>query len=345
MKLGASLRKNQFNSFNPSGNPEGTLSFGGTITNHGTTGNANTGLADFLLGKITSGNYQLPMPETGRRNFNIGVFTEEDWKATPRLTINAGLRYEYESPMKVANNIYTRFDPSTGTLLAAGINASASLNVATPKLDVSPRIGMAFSIDDKTVIRAAFGTFYGTVFQNLGGQVAFPGYDVVDTYNSPGTAIPQPFSLSQGFLLTAVRNLSNPFAALTGASASNPFTISGVSFDDQQHLSLVQQWNFGIQRRLPLGLTMDVNYVGNHALHLPYVIPVNIVPLAQSDAITLTNTTTASQNAKPFPTLGSFSVTDNVGSSNYNGLQATVRRQFNTQARRALKLHVFQESR
>ena len=330
LKLGASLRRNEFNSFNPSGNPEGTLSFGGTITNHGTTGNANTGLADFLLGKITSGNYQLPMPETGRRNFNIGVFAEDDWKATPRLTINAGLRYEYESPMKVANNIYTRFDPNTGNLLAAGINASASLNIKTPKIDVSPRIGLAFSIDDKTVIRAAFGTFYGTVFQNLGGQVAFPGYDVVDTYNSPGTALAEPFSLSQGFPLTAVRNLSNPFAALVGASSSNPFTISGVSFDDQQHLSLVQQWNFGIQRRLPLSVILDVNYVGNHALHLPFVIPVNIVPLAQSDAVTLANSTTVSQNTKPFPTLGSFTVTDNVGSSNYNGLQATVRRQFNT---------------
>ncbi len=329
-KLGASLRKNQFNSFNPSGNPEGTLSFSGTLTNHGTAGNANTGLADFLLGKITTGNYQLPMPETGRRNFNVGIFAQDDWKATRRLTINAGLRYEYESPMTVTKNIYTRFDPNTGQLLAAAINASRSLNVTTPKLDFSPRIGLAFSVNDKTVIRAAFGTFYGTVFQNLGGQVAFPGYDVVDSYNSLGTAVGQAFSLSQGFPLKAVRDLSNPFAALTGATASNPFTISGVSFNKQNPLSLVQQWNLGIQRRLPLALILDVNYVGNHALHLPYVVPKNIVPLSQSDAVTQANTTLASQQAKPFPTLGSFTVTDNVGNSNYNALQMTVRRQFNT---------------
>jgi outer membrane receptor protein involved in Fe transport len=330
LKVGASLRKNQFNSFNPSGNPEGTLSFSGTLTNHGTAGNANTGLADFLLGKITTGNYQLPMPETGRRNLNVGIFAQDDWKATPRLTLNAGLRYEYESPMTVTKNIYTRFDPDTGQLLAAGINASNSLNVTTPKLDFSPRVGLAFSVDEKTVIRAAFGTFYGTVFQNLGGQVAFPGYDVVASYNSLGTAVGQPFSLSQGFPLTATRDLSNPFAALTGASATNPFTISGVSFNKQSPLSLVQQWNLGVQRRLPLALTLDVNYVGNHALHLPYVVPRNIVPISQSDAVTQTNTTLATQQAKPFPTLGSFSVTDNVGNSNYNALQATVRRQFNT---------------
>ena len=331
LKLGASLRKNQFNSFNPSGNPEGTLAFSGTITNHGTTGNANTGLADFLLGKITTGNYQLPMPENGRRNYNIGVYTQDDWRAFPRLTINAGLRYEYESPMTVANNIYSRFDPNTGQLLVAGINASSSLNIVTPKADISPRVGLAFSVNDKTVIRAAFGTFYGTLFQNLGGQVAFPGYDVVDTYFQPATAVAQPFSLSQGFPLNATRDLRNPLAVLSGLSPSNPLTISGVSFDKQSPMSLVQQWNFGIQRRLPLALILDINYVGNHALHLPYVIPTNVVPLSQSDAVTQTNTTTATQNAKPFPTLGSFSVTDDVGNSNYNGLQITVRRQFNTQ--------------
>ncbi|ADW71009.1 TonB-dependent receptor [Granulicella tundricola] len=331
LKFGASLRKNQFNSFNPSGNPEGTLAFSGTLTNHGTTGNANTGLADFLLGKITTGNYQLPMPETGRRNYSLGVFAQDDWRATPRLTINAGLRYEYESPMTVSKNIYTRFDPNSGQLLAAGLNASNSLNINTPKIDISPRFGLAFSVDDKTVIRAAFGTFYGTVFQNLGGQVAFPGYDVVDSYNSLGTAVGQPFSLSQGFPLNATRDLKNPFAALVGASASNPFTISGVSFNQLNHLSLVQQWNLGVQRRLPLSLILEVNYVGNHALHLPYVIPVNIVPFGLSDAVTQTNTTTATQNAKPFPTLGSFTVTNDVGNSNYNGLQVTLRRQFNTQ--------------
>jgi len=126
LKFGASLRKNQFNSFNPSANPEGTMSFDGSTTNHGNNGNATTGLADFLLGKIKTANYQLPMPETGRRNFNLGVFFQDDWKVTPRLTINAGIRYEYESPMVIANNVYSRIDPATGNLLAVTIGDSYS---------------------------------------------------------------------------------------------------------------------------------------------------------------------------------------------------------------------------
>lgn len=330
LRLGASLRKNQFNSFNPSGSPNGTLNFDGSITNHGGPGNATTSLADFLLGKIKTGNYQLPMPATGRRNFNLGIFFQDDYKITPKLTINAGLRYEYESPLKIANNIYTRFDPGTGQLLAAGINASQSLNIETPKADISPRIGLAYSINNKTVFRAAYGTFYGTIFQNLGGQIAFPGYDVTDNYNNLGTGVAQPFSLSQGFQLDAVRDLNNPFAALVGATPSKPFGISGVEFNQLSPMSMVEQWNGGIQRELPLSLTLEINYVGNHALHLATVIPANFVPLSKVDAVTQANTTLASQQAKPFPTLASWSIVNNVGNSNYNALQVTVRRQFNT---------------
>ena len=142
-------------------------------------------------------------------------------RSTPKLTLNLGIRYEYESPLTIATNIYSRIDPNTGTLLAAGLNGvSRSLNITTPKADVSPRIGLAYSIDEKTVVRAAFGTFYGTIFQNLGGQLAYPGFDNTITTNNLGTAVAQPFSLSQGIPLAPPPNLQNPFAALMSSSAS-----------------------------------------------------------------------------------------------------------------------------
>jgi hypothetical protein len=114
------------------------------------------------------------------------------------------------------------------------------------------------------------------------------------------------------------------------ATSASPYGISGVEFNDLNPMSLVQQWNVGIERTLPLALTLEVNYVGNHALHLPYNVPANIVPLSQSDAVTQANNTTATQNAKPYPKLASWTVVDNVGTSEYNSLQVTVRRQFNT---------------
>lgn len=185
-------------------------------------------------------------------------------------------------------------------------------------------------MNSKTVVRAAFGTLYGTIFQNLGGQLAYPGFDNTISYNNLGTAVAQPFSLSQGLPMAAPANLQNPGLALAASSASNPYTV-GISFNNQSHMSLVQQYNFGIQRQLPLALTLEVNYVGNHGLHLPLVIGQNQVPLASVPAVTLANSSVATQNALGHPNLKAFSTTDNIGSSNYNGLQVTVRRQFNTQ--------------
>jgi hypothetical protein len=330
-KVGASLRKNEFNSFNPATSPEGLIQFDGSITNHGASGTPNTQIADFLLGTIKQTQYEQPQPPTGRRNSNFGVFVQDDWKIMPKLTLNLGIRYEYESALTIATNIYSRIDPNTGQLLAATLNGvSRSLNIGTPKADISPRIGLAYSLNDKTVIRAAFGTFYGTIFQNLGGQLAYPGFDNTITTNNLGTAIPQPFSLSQGLPLSPPPDLTNPSAALATSSAKNPYTVA-ISFNNQNHMPLVQQWNVGFERQLPLALTLEVNYVGNHALHLSYNLFENVVPLSSVPAVTLTNTSVATQNASQFPNLKAFQTNDNIGASNYNGLQVSVRRQFNKQ--------------
>jgi hypothetical protein len=344
-KFGASLRKNQFNSYNPSASPEGTINFSGVITNRALSGNPTTGVADFLLGKIASGNYQLPMPPTGRRNFNLGIFFQDDYKVTPKLTINAGLRYEYESPMIVSNDVYSRLDPATGTLLAAGLNGvSRSLNITTPKMNFSPRIGLAYSIDSKTVLRAAFGTFYSTIFQNLGGQIAFPGYDLTETFTlnpntpaatNPTAGVPLAFGLSQAFSNANLvpQDLKNPFTAFNAATVTAPYTSSGVAFDKLSPMPMVQQWNVGVQRQLPLGVIFEANYVGNHTLHLPYNIPMNIVPLTQANAQKIVQSGSSLAVIQPlrqFPKLRSFTEIQHVGMSNYNSLQLTARRQFSS---------------
>ena len=331
IKGGFAFRWDQFNSYNPASYINGSLAFNGEITSpNATTGNPANALADFLLGRIKTGNYEIPQPPTGRRNYNFGLFAQDDYHVSEKLTLNLGVRYEYESPQTVSNNIYSRIDESTGGLLVAGKNASTSLNINTPRLNFSPRVGFAYSPNKTTVVRGGFGTFYGLVLSNLGGQIAYPGYDVTQSYNNLGTAVSQPFSLSQGLPLTGVRDLNNPGAVFSGTSAANPLTISGVQFGGLSPMSMVQQYNLGIQQQLPFAMLFELNYVGNHGLHLPVNVPQNLVPISQWDSVALANTTLAQQNAKPFHNLGSFTSVFNVGNARYNALQASLRRQFST---------------
>lgn len=331
IKVGAEFRNNEFNYVIPSGYPNGQLEFTGEMTNKKhSSGSAVNSLADFLLGEIKKGQYTIPQPEAGLRNYALGIYGQDDFRVSPKLTLNLGVRYEYESPITVSNNYYSRFDPDTGKLLAAGLNASRTLNLSTPRLDFAPRIGFAYSPIQGTVIRGAFGNFYGPVFANLGGT-ASPGFSVETSFGSKGKGKPQAFSLSQGIPLVGVRDLTNPFAILDDASPSHPVSGAGNSFNNFDHLALVQQWNFGIQQQLPDGFIMEINYVANRGLHLPTTIPVNLVPMDQATEVALADTQEATQEASPFPDLQSWSVTENVGTSSYNSLQATLRRQLGSQ--------------
>jgi hypothetical protein len=141
IQFGFDLRKNQFDDFNPIADVNGSYSFDGSITSaKNTSGDAINSLADFLLGDIKTSSYSLAQPLIGRRNYNLGLFVEDNWKLRPNLTLNLGLRWEYESPITTANNEYSRVDPTTGQVLFAGKNASETLNLKSSKLDFGPSV-------------------------------------------------------------------------------------------------------------------------------------------------------------------------------------------------------------
>jgi hypothetical protein len=91
--------------------------------------------------------------------------------------------------------------------------------------------------------------------------------------------------MAHAFYKPTAPNLQNPAASLAASSASSPYSPA-ISFNDQDHMPLVQQWNIGFERQLPLALTLEVNYVGNHATHLSYNLNENQVPLASVPAVT-----------------------------------------------------------
>ncbi|MGH9846657.1 MAG: TonB-dependent receptor domain-containing protein, partial [Blastocatellia bacterium] len=172
-------------------------------------------------GQVKTASYELAQPLVGRRNYNLGFYVQDDWKVTSRLTLNLGLRWEYESPVVEVNDIYSRVDVTTGRLLVAGRNADRTLNLKADHNNFSPRVGFAYSLNDKTVIRSAFGIFYAGIFANLGGGVNFPGFTIQQNFANLGVGLAQPFTLSQGFPLVAVRT-NDPFVVERAATIDNP---------------------------------------------------------------------------------------------------------------------------
>ncbi len=334
IQFGGELRKNQFDDYNPIADVNGSYSFDGSITSaKNTSGDAVNALADFLLGDIKTSSYSLPQPLIGRRNYNVGLFIQDDWKIRPNLTLNLGLRWEYESPFTTANNEYARVDPTTGQVLFAGQNGvSDTLNLTASKHNFGPRIGFAYSPTSKTVIRSGFGIFYAGIFSDLGGQVLFPGYNVEQAFSNRGTGVPQPFKLHQGMPAVATNNPQNPQANIAQFnSPSNPLTLTDYDgFTQVTPLPYAEEWNFGVQQEVAKGTIVDINYVGSKGVHLAVNLPTNTVPYdpAVDNAVSLANTTLTTQLARPFPTIGSFNSLNMEGSSTYNALQTSINRQY-----------------
>lgn len=328
VKMGVQVRNSRFDVFAPTGDFSGTYNFNGEVT-HTTnaTGNPVNSLADMLLGRIQTGQYSVPQPAVIRSNYNLGLFVQDDWKVSRNLTLNLGMRYEYESPIVVSDNIYSRINPVTGGLLAAGKNASRALDMSAPRFNLAPRVGVAYSIGPNTVIRSAAGLFFGQVFSNLGGGVNFPGFSATQVFPDLGIGVAQPFALREGMPLTARVDLSDPFFVERIATPANPLSPSA-QFTGLSPLPSSWQWNFGLQHEVKGWAVFDASYVATRGLHLPLSLAENAAPFGRADELALVGSNLAIQNARPFPTVTQFGSTAHAGDSSYHSLQTRATRQF-----------------
>jgi len=267
---------------------------------------SGTGLsyADSLLGYVQSA--QLTnVYFVDQRLFMASFFVQDDFKVNRKLTLNLGLRYDFSAPAVNGKNYQTNFDPSgAGSIVSAKDGSLYDRALVHPDYNNwAPRVGIAYQIDDKTVLRTGYGMFY-QLFERYGSEDQLslnPPFLINNTPAVASTATSPVFFLKNGFPLDFLDPAKLDLRRVR-VRAVNPDSPSPT----------VQQWSFGIQRTLPAHIFVQADYVGTKSTHLTalsdYNQPVN--------------------GALPYSNFGYIEYRNPTGNGHYEGLDLTVERRF-----------------
>ena len=244
-------------------------------------------------------------------------FIQDDYKITPKLTLNYGLRYEYATPPREKNNRFVNWDPVAGKDIFAKDGSIFDRALIYPdRNNFAPRFGFAYSATDRMVVRGAYGIFYNhTVRQGREGLLGFnPPFLVDNLLTTPGTS---------NQASAAVFRLVNGYPpGLLDPATLNQTTVGRRAQDAHQRTPYIQQFNFGIQYELMKNLLLDVAYVGNKGTKLNGFRNLN-----QRAVITNANGSQTA-GARPYPLVGDIQWMENRVGATYNSLQARLEKRF-----------------
>ncbi len=283
-------------------------------------------LADFMMGNRSEYALTTYAIVHLQQRYHFMYF-QDDIKVSPKLTINAGLRYEIVTPQYERDNRLSNFDPTTNSLIHArdgGIGSRALVN--TPLTNLGPRFGFAYSADDKTVIRGGYGIGYSQ-WNRAGGEnnLTYNGPDVVSADIIQGTGssaatYPSPATLCQNdsqLQANCFRQTQQGYAAnLTTPAYFNPLNVTSRYIPRDFKTGYVQSYQVGIQRQLPYGFVADIAYIGNKGTHLQVLADYN-----QATPCVAASGCGSLQSRRPVANFGSIEIAYGAGSSNYNSLQ------------------------
>jgi len=248
------------------------------------------------------------------------VFFQDDWKITPKLTANLGIRWDYASwPYEAADRM-TNLDPTSGQKFTPA-NSSVGRTLVNPdKNNFAPRVGMAYQFTPKTVVRTGFGRFYMS-FERAGSEdqlslnLPWLVNNVVSATTTSQTA--NNMRLATGYNLSLDPNaiLSDPSKViLVRLRAVHPNSVD----------ASIDQWNLGIQRELAGDVVMTLDYVGTKGTHLSTLTNLN-QPLFNSNGTVMNS---AGAPVLPYPALGPIEYRQNNGNSMYHGMEVSVEKRY-----------------
>jgi hypothetical protein len=277
LKFGGDYTRNSTNTCG-SGNPEGVFNFA-----RGETGvlglESGSPIASFLLGQVDSG--------TGTfygvggcyypRQYAVDAHAGDTWKATPKMSVTYGLRWDLRAPSEEKYNHMSFFDPAMANPGAGGLlgalafpgnsYGSASFGARYPEQlwhrGFAPRIGLAYTVSSKTVVRTGYGIFYSDAkYPGWGNGVATDGFDANPTFSSTEGGMQAAFLLSQG--------LPQDFAHPPFIDPSYDNGLSGPNYRQftGNRLPYTQQWDLTVERQFTNNFYVSTAYIGNKGTRL-----------------------------------------------------------------------------
>lgn len=237
---------------------------------------AGFGFASFLLGAGTSGNFYQNWKNVAANSFYHAFYIQDDWRITRKLTLNLGLRYDFDTPRTERFNRMSWFDPSLASPLASvagysnlkgalrfvGADGNGRSQYTGDYNNFAPRLGLAYQIDNKTAVRAGFAQLFGPSTLAAQGTVGPYGFRVESTW----------VTSLDGF--TPLNLLNNPFPAgfpPVPGSSLGARTALGSNLDaplSNTNTPYTLQYNFTVQHELPGAILLEVAYVGNRGRQL-----------------------------------------------------------------------------
>jgi outer membrane receptor protein involved in Fe transport len=283
---------------------------------------ATFNLVDFLVGARNTYELVNPFVFELRQRMHF-AYLQDDWRVSPDLTFNLGLRYELGTPQWEDNNYLTNFDPATNTLLQASSGSVYDRTlVNTDTNNFAPRVGVAYSLTSKTVIRSAYGTSY-IHFNRLGGEnlLSFNGPHVV-----PLAITQQP---SQGACAagqaptTCFRTTQQGYPEGLNVPANfNPLNGRVNYIPPDTNTGNVHNWHVTVQREIMSNLLVDVAYIGNRSRNLVILGDYNQArPNNPGEDIPL-------QNRRPIPAYQFIQAAFDGGKATYHAMQVKVERRY-----------------
>lgn len=264
-RWGGELAHQLMNHYQPAGafGPRGgfTFSGGATALNGDSAPNQFNSLGSFLLGLPATYGKSIPTTEFMRtRLWNMGFYFRDRWEVSRAVTLNLGMRWEYY-PMVVRDNRgVERFDWSANQILIGGLGGNPrDLGVGNSKKLFAPRIGLAWRLSDKTVVRTGYGISIDPF------PLAIPLRSSYPTVIEQSGVSPNTFSyagqLANGIPLPVLPDISSGILALPGS-------ITTITIEDNFRRGYVQSFNLTLQRQLGKGFVAQAGYVGSRSIRL-----------------------------------------------------------------------------